>query len=182
MALVAGCQGRTSTEEAPPAPRAIEVHDASGKLTARVVPGHPCRATVDGVELLVGGRPLIAQVGEVRWSGDDDKTGTTLRKDGVAVARIFPAEVLPGAVDVIDPQGIALLRVKAAGDSAPIVSASGAVERVAKRTPKGISVGDVTVTGTDDLLLAALLTAPEAGAEVRGLAACHRLLPIVRGF
>ena len=59
---------------------------------------------------------------------------------------------------------------------------AGAVERVAKRTPQGISVGDVTVTGTDDLLLAALLTAHEAGAEVRGLAACHRLLPIVKGL
>jgi hypothetical protein len=182
VALVAGCQGRSSTEDLPAAPPAIEVHDAKGAVTARVVPGHPCRATVDGVELLVGGRPLVAQVGEIRWAGVDDASGTVLEKDGVAVARIFPADVTPGAVDVIGPDGIALLRVKVDGDSAPVVGASGAVERVAKRTPKGISVGDVTVTGTDDLLLAALLTAPEAGAEVRGLAACHRLLPIVKGF
>jgi hypothetical protein len=181
VALVVGCQGRSSTEDLPATPRAIEVHDASGKVTARVVPGHPCRATVDGIELLVGGRPLIAQVGDVRWSGDDEKTGTTLRKDGVAVVRIFPAEVTPGSVDVIDSQGVALFRVKLDGETAPIVNKSGEVERVAKRTAKAISVGDVTVTGTDDLLLAALLTAPEAGAEVRGLAACHRLLPIVKG-
>ncbi len=182
MALVAGCQGRSSTEEAPSAPRAIEVHAASGKVAARVVAGHPCRATVDGVELLVGGRPLVAQVGNIRWTGEDDSTGTTLQKDGTTVARIFPADVSPVAVDLMGPDGVAIVRIKVSGDTAPVISGAGVLERTARRTPKGISVGDVTVTGTDDLLLAALLTAPEAGAEVRGLAACHRLLPIVKGL
>ena len=48
-----------------------------------------------------------------------------------------------------------------------------------------ISGGDgpkVLVTGTDDALLAAILTAPEAIPEVRGLAACNRLFPSTKAF
>ena len=60
---------------------------------------------------------------------------------------------------------------------------AGVVVRQVVRAPSGITVGPlqpgatVTVTGTDDLLLAAVLSATEAIPEVRGLAACHRLFP-----
>jgi hypothetical protein len=49
--------------------------------------------------------------------------------------------------------------------------------RTATRSATGVTIGDMTVTGTHDLLLAAVLSAPELGPEVRALAACHRLLP-----
>ncbi|MEJ7604278.1 MAG: hypothetical protein WKG01_40840, partial [Kofleriaceae bacterium] len=49
-ALVGACQGRTPS---PPVPRpVIEAKDARGTVTARVTPGHPCRANVDGLEML----------------------------------------------------------------------------------------------------------------------------------
>lgn len=176
-ALIAGCQGKSPSAAPAAGPTAIEVRDAGGAVRARVVPGRPCRATVDGVELLVGGRPLVAMVGAVRWTGRDDVNGTILERDGAPIARIYPTEVTPDTVELLEPSGVALLRVRASDDRARVVSGAGAELRTATRTPTAITVGDLTVTGTTDLLLAAVLSASEAVPEVRGLAACHRLLP-----
>jgi hypothetical protein len=164
LALVACGQERS---EPAPAPRAIEVRDARGEVTARVVPGHPCRATVEGVELLVGGRPLIAQYGSARWTGEDAENGTTFKSDGKPVARIHARQLFDG-------EGIPILRVLPDGG---IANAANQVVRKATATPTGVTVGDLTVTGTDDVVLAAMLGAREASPEVRALAACHFLLP-----
>lgn len=180
LALVAGCQdtsARTGGREVAPASPAIEVHAADGTVTARIVAGHPCRATVDGVDVQIGGRPLVMMVGATRWSGTDDTNGTTLRRDDTQVARIYPADISPDQVAVFDPQGIALVRVARQGETASVASGAGAVLRTVHKAPNGFRVGDMTVTGTNDLLLAAVLSAPEVGSEVRALAACHRLLP-----
>ena len=139
-------------------------------MTARVVIGHPCRATVDGMELIVGGRPLIAQLGSARWTGEDGPNGTTLKKNDAAVARIH-------ANQLFDAEGVPLVRVMDNGD---ISNPAGQIVRkaivMAGFSPT-ITIGDVTVTGTIDVPLAAMLTAPGVGPEIRALAACHYLLP-----
>jgi hypothetical protein len=200
LALATACQSRPS-ESAPARPEAIEVRVA-GALTARVLPGHPCRATVEGLELLVGGRPLIAQLGDARWTGDDGSNGTTLRMNNEVMARILDdrgtpgvsaaegrrgsIDSKPGTLALFDATGIALIRATLDPDGKRVTVAdrAGAVVRYIARTGTGLVVQPVgtapapTVTGTDDLLLAAALTATEALPEVRGLSACHRLFPI----
>ena len=164
------------------------MRDASGAVSARVVPGRPCRATVGDLELLVGGRPLVATQGAVRWTGEDAANGTTLFKDGAPVARYH-------ARQLFDAEGLPILRIMDDGsiaDRASVVVRRAAVVPAATagpgRTPGSaaaptagaVTIGDVTVTGTTDVVLAAMLAAPEAPPAVRALVACHLLLPEAR--
>lgn len=185
LALLASCQGSPSPRKqdegggaAVAGATAIEVRDASGAVTAKVAADRPCRATVDGIELLVGTAPIVATVGAAQWTGDDDNGGTLLKRDGEPVARIAPAAESLG---LFEPNGVGIVRAMLAEDApatvARVVSGKGRVLRTATRTPSGIAVGDRTVTGTDDLLLAAVLAAPEARPEVRAFAACLRAVP-----
>jgi hypothetical protein len=160
---LAGCQ---STDAPKPQPAGIAVVDATGAVVARVIPGHPCRATVEGIELLVGGRPLVAQLGTDRWSGEDAENGTTLRKNDQVVARIH-------AKQLFDANGVPLLRVLDNGD---IVDQANAVARKAVVAADHVTIESLTVTGTTDIAIAAMLTARETVPEVRGLAVCHYLL------
>ena len=145
---------------------AIEVVDATKSVTARVVPGRPCRATVDGIELLVGGRPLVAQIGTDRWTGADASNGTTLRKNDQIVARIH-------AKQIFDANGIPVIRVMDNGD---IADKANALVRKAVVSGNAVTIGELTVTGTTDVAIAAMLTARETVPEVRALAACHYLI------
>lgn len=147
---------------------------AHGATVARVVASRPCRAEIDGNELLIGTDPLVAQVGSTRWSGDDGAGGTTLRKDGAAIARLrdTPDHGTGSGIEVLDPQGGAMLLVTAEG---AISNARGEVLRRAQATRTAIQIGESVVTGTSDLALGVLITAPELIPEVRALAACHRL-------
>jgi hypothetical protein len=163
IAPVFGCQG--STPEAAPPPPAIEARDAQGVVIARVVPGHPCRARVDSVELLVGSTPFVAQHGTDRWTAEDAANGTTFKKNEEAVARLHARQLFDG-------QGIPLLRVLSTGE---IADGASAITRRVVASPQGVTVGDFTVTGTSDLVLAAMLTARETSPEVRALVACHLL-------
>ncbi|MBA3820075.1 MAG: hypothetical protein H0X17_14365 [Deltaproteobacteria bacterium] len=163
IAPVLGCQG--TTPAITPAPTPIEARDAKGVVTARVMPGHPCRATVDDVELLVASAPLVAQVGGDRWSGESGTNGLTLKKNDAPVARLH-------ARQLFDAQGIPLLRVLPGGE---IADAASAIVRHAKASPNAVTVGDFTVSGTSDVVLAAMLTARETSPEVRALVACHLL-------
>jgi hypothetical protein len=174
----AGCQGPSSKgAPAPVAAPSIELHDAKGKVTARVTPGRPCRVTVDDIELMVGTEPLVAQVGDERWTGTDDTNGTTFKRNDATVARMAPSD-RPDEAALFTPEGVAIVRATLEGGSAKLVSGAGAIIGTAAKGPKGITVGDhFTVTGTDDVLLAALLAAQDAPPEVRGLAACRRLFP-----
>ncbi|MEO8703061.1 MAG: hypothetical protein ABI867_23655 [Kofleriaceae bacterium] len=167
--LALGCQSSASAPA--PARRVIEVREADGTISARIVPGHPCRAVVDSRELLVGGRPLVAQLGATRWTGQDLANGTTLSQNDSPVARIH-------AKQLFDAEGLPILRVMDNGD---IVDPTGRVARKATFEGTTVAIGDKKITGltgsTDDLALAAMLTAPGVGAEIRALAACHYLLP-----
>jgi hypothetical protein len=169
LALIAGCQGKSEPDPPRSPPPVIEARSA-GLTVARIVSGHPCRADIDGNELLIGTEPLVAQVGNRRWSGDDTTAGTTLRRDGAAFVRL--ADQQDAGVAVFDPQGSALLLV--AGDGT-ISNARGEVLRRAEPSRVAIKIGDWIVTGTNDLALGAIITAPELIPEVRALAACHRL-------
>jgi hypothetical protein len=184
LALLMSCQGSSSPRKqdegertatpSPTAPAAIEVHDAKGAVTAKVSAQLPCRASVDGIELVVGTRPVVATVGATQWTGDDDNGGTLIKRDGEPVARIAPGA---DSLGLFEPNGVGIVRAMLADNTARVVSGKGRVLRTATRTPSGIAVGDRTVTGTDDLLLAAVLAAPEARPEVRALAACLRAVP-----
>lgn len=167
--LVGGCRCGAEREPAPQ-PAAIEVRSAAGAVLARVVPGRPCRATVEGVELLVGGRPLVAQHGAARWSGEDAPNGTTLRKDGAAVARVH-------ARQLFDAEGLPILRVMEDGSIANRASVIVRRATVAPAPANAVTIGEATVTGTTDVVLAAMLAAPEAPPDVRAMVACHYLLP-----
>jgi hypothetical protein len=173
LALIAGCQGKSEPDPPRPPRPAIEAR-AAGAVVARIVTGHPCRADIEGNELLIGTEPLVAQVGNSRWSGDDAgqdaPPGTTLRKDGAAFVRIHDTQ--DAGVEVFDPRGVAILRVT--GDGA-IANGHGEVLRRAEPARAAIKIGDSVVTGTNDLALGVLITAPELIPEVRALAACHRL-------
>ncbi|MBA3501193.1 MAG: hypothetical protein M4D80_27375 [Myxococcota bacterium] len=160
-----GCQG-TDTSKAQAKPVGIEVLDVTRSVVARVVSGRPCRATVDGVELLVGGRPLVAQVGTDRWTGEDAPNGTTLKKNDQIVARIH-------AKQLFDANGIPIIRVMENGD---IADRANAVVRKAVVGANTVTIDTLTVTGTTDVALAAFLTSRETVPEVRALAACHYLI------
>jgi hypothetical protein len=159
-----GCQ---STDAPKTAPKSAEIEATDdGLVVARVIPGRPCRAIVAGVELLVGGRPLVAQIGADRWTGEDAENGTTLRKNDQIVARIH-------ANQLFDANGIPILRVLDNGD---IVDKANAVARKAVVAGDRITIDSFTVTGTTDIAIAAMLTARETVPEVRALAVCHYLL------
>jgi hypothetical protein len=149
---------------------------ASGTMAVRIVSGHPCRADIDGNELLIGTDPLVTMVGGARWTGAHSDAGTTLSKDGVAVVRVRDRQDL--GIDVFDghPPGAAILSLAGNGE---IANARGEVLRRAEPIQAAVRIGESVVTGTNDLALAVLITAPELIPEVRGLAACHRLF--VRG-
>ncbi|MBX3158865.1 MAG: hypothetical protein KF773_23065 [Deltaproteobacteria bacterium] len=154
--------------------RDISSKAAPGVL-ARVTPGHPCRATVDGVDVIVGGRPLIADVGATHWQGEDAANGTTFKQNGEPAARIH-------ANQLFDQDGIPVLRVAENGD---ISDQTARLLRRARQTPEGVRIEGVVdpsiallVSNTDNLTLAAMLTATrEAAPVLRALAACHYLLP-----
>lgn len=166
-----------------PAPAGVEVRDATGEITARVVLGRPCRAKVEGVELQIGANPLVAMVGNVRWDGVESELDTarevetgrkvTLVRNGLRAAELI---IDGNRIQVMDDQGIAVIRMHVKDDTAPVYDAANTNVRTASRSGTNVTIGDMTVTGTQDLLLAALLTAHELGPEVRALAACHRLL------
>jgi hypothetical protein len=168
MAGAAACQGRAEPDPPrPPAP-VIEARSA-GAIVARIVSSHPCRADIEGNELLIGTLPLVAQVGNVRWSGDEADGGTMLRRDGAPVVRVRDRE---SGIEVFDARGAALLKVTSDG---AISNALGETLRRAEPSRTAIRIGEAVVTGTSDVALGVLITAPELIPEIRGLAACHRL-------
>lgn len=182
--VFAACQGASSAPPAQAAARAtIEVRDAQGTLTAKITPGHPCRVALDGIDMQIGGRPLVAMHGSSRWTGEDAANGTTFRKNDEIVARIH-------AKQLFDDEGIPLLRVMDNGD---IVDPTGRIARKATLIPapgpgstpeiavtNAAGRRDFTLTGLtgtpDDLALAAMVTATSVPSELRALAVCHYLL------
>ncbi|CAN5700719.1 hypothetical protein BH11MYX2_BH11MYX2_20860 [soil metagenome] len=188
IVLLSACQGSTATPasaqgsdapnaaEAPPRPVLVEAKDSTGKIVARVAPSTPCEVTIEGLSLDVD-RRLSADNGPIKYTSAATNGDLTLLKDGQAFARI--GEPTPNELALFDDQGIASIRVSVSGGDAVVRDKAGSPVRELRRSGPSIiissSAGDITVTGTSDLLLAAVLTATEASLEVRALAACHRM-------
>ena len=155
------------------------MRDSQGKSLAEMHSGDPCRATIGPVEMIIGGGPpLVAQVGNDRWTGEAASNGTQLSRGVEHIARVFPVND-PTQVSVLDNEGIAMLRVQVSGGDASLSNAGGQRLRSLHTKVGGEIVSDpvaFTATGTNDLVLVALLTAPELQPEVRMLAACQRVL------
>jgi hypothetical protein len=184
LLLLASCQGSPASQQSERAPNAvavpaaIEVRDRAGTVLASVSPALPCRARVDGSsELVVAGRPVDITLGNIHWTADDDNGGTLVKRDGEVVARIAPATGSSDELGGFRAVGVASGRAMLADGAARVIDGQRVVLRTATRTPSGITAGDRTVTGTDDVLLAAILSAPEVAPEVRALAACLRAAP-----
>ncbi len=126
--------------------------------------------------MIAGGPPFVAQLGSTRWTGATGRNGTTLSRDGAQKLRLFP-ESDRAALGVFDPTGTAIVQIDATGDRAQVHDAGGVPLRTLTKRGDAIAItGGPSVTGTDDLMLAALLTSPELTAESRALLACDRLL------
>ena len=102
------CQGKQ--EPPPPAAASVQVRDSSGVLVAELRPIRPCRGSIGPVDLIVGGPPLVANLGSTEWKGSAADNGTTLYRDGQPVVRVFPTGD-PKTVSVLDLHGIALARI-----------------------------------------------------------------------
>lgn len=156
----------------------VQAKDADGKVIAELRPLRPCRASVHGDEMIVGGPPILSQVADTTWTGSTTtENGTTYSKGTDRIARVFPIRD-PAKAAVLDMEGVAMVRIAVTGDKATVADASTAPIRNLTRLGGTISIDAprMTVSGTDDLVLAALLTAPELVPEVRMLAACERVL------
>jgi hypothetical protein len=172
-----GCQGKAK-ESPPPAPSVVEVRDATSAVIAQLRPGHPCRATIGPVELIVGGPPLVAQHGEDHWTGEVATNGITLLRGSERIARLFPVGD-SHAEAVLGVDGIALARITATATEAMVSNGGGTLlRRLSLTTPSTITIDapKLSVSGTTDLVLAALISAPELVPEVRMLSACERVL------
>jgi hypothetical protein len=188
IALLSACQGGNATTaqaagsaapsapEAPKKPEVVTLKDATGKVVSRVAPSTPCEVTIEGLSLDVDQR-LAADNGPIKYTSAVANGELTLLKDGQAFARI--GEPNPNELALFDDQGVAAIRVAVSGGDAIVRDQAGSPVRELRRSGTSIiissSAGDMTVTGTSDLLLAAVLTATEASPEVRALAACHRM-------
>jgi hypothetical protein len=177
LVVLAGCKESPSKITPPAEVVSVVVQDNGGAILAELRPGHPCRATIGPQELIVGGPPLVATLGTTKWTGATEVNGTTLSRDAEPIARVFPVgDAASGAV--FDLHGVAQLRVAVAGQTATVQDkASIPVRTLTRAAGKITSSGPaLSITGTDDLILAALLSAPELLPEVRMLAACERVL------
>lgn len=179
LAALSGCQDKS--REAPPAPPAVlgdvKVVDPQGTVLAELKQIRPCRVTIGPQEMIVGGPPIQSTVGTTTWTGNDDVNGTTFTRDGERIARLFPlADPHGGAV--FDLHGAAQVRIKVTGQVASVENKSGAMIRKLTLADGTITASDpaLTITGTDDLVLAGLLSASELLPEIRMLAACERVL------
>jgi hypothetical protein len=170
-----GCQTKADPPAVDPTVM-VEVRDGT-KVVASVRPGRPCRASIGPLEMIIGGPPLISQLGDTRWSGKGGANGTTLEREGDPVVRIFPVNDR-STVGVFDLNGVAMLRAQATPAGATVSDAASRPLRMLAMTGSTIKTDhpELVVTGTHDVLLASVLTAPELSPEVRMLAACERVL------
>jgi hypothetical protein len=182
LLLLAACQSK-QPPAAPPAPVSIEVKDAEGRVVAELKPIRPCRGSIAPFgELIVGGPPIQATEGSAQWIGNTAPNGTTYEKNGERLARLYPIND-PKSAAVLDMHGVAQVRIQVDGDKATVQNGAGMPMRNLSKGEAGsagpsvvVDQPSLTVTGTDDLVLAGLLSAPELVPQVRILAACERVL------
>lgn len=177
LVVLASCKESPSKLTQPAEVVSVVVKDTAGLTVAELRPGHPCRATIGPQEMIVGGPPLVATLGSTKWTGAKAENGTVLTRDAEPIARVFPVGD-PQTGSVFDLKGIAQVRIAVADKTATVQNRASIPVRNLTRAGDTITSSDpkLTITGTDDLILAALLSAPELLPEVRMLAACERVL------
>jgi hypothetical protein len=176
VAVLAGCKDAPGKLD-PPAADPVVIRDDAGNVVAELQPTRPCRATIGAAEMIVGGPPLVAPVGSTQWTGSTEPNGTVLHRDGERIARVYPVGD-PSSAAVFDLKGIAQARIEVTGQTATVENGASVTVRRLRADGSTITTDDpaLTVTGTSDLVLAALLSARELLPEVRMLAACERVL------
>jgi len=172
---LAACQAKDAP---PPVPRAIEARDGSGALVASLVPGRPCKVSIGlggALAMDVTGPPLAAEVAGVHWTGDHRDNGTTLARAGAMVARVYGHD---STLSLFDPAGVPIVRLDERGGAVEVSDAGRRLLRHVTRKADAFTVDSpaLTVTGTGDAELVALLVSPELQPELRMLAACERVL------
>jgi hypothetical protein len=173
---ILGCRGGT---EVPTLPRIvpIEVSDATS-VVAMVRPDRPCRASVGPIELIVGKEPFVAELGETEWTGERGSAGMFFLENGRKIARVFP-ETDPQRATIFGQTGEPIVTIEANGSGGAIISdGAGRVLRTLTLMTSSIAVDKPheMITGTRDIVLAAMIAAQELEPEVRMLAACDRVL------
>jgi hypothetical protein len=166
-----GCQG-SSPRSSEAATSLVEVRDAKGTVVDSVQKGKPCRTQFEGTQLEVQDGKLAA--GSAHWTTEKRPNGTAMMKDGEMVARMveLQEEKRAARVEFYDPKGIAIVRVSRLDGYLSVGDAGSRRVRQGNSGSDVITVGDLYVSGTDDLLLAGVVTATEVPPEVRALAVC----------
>jgi hypothetical protein len=180
LLAVLGCQ--TKSEKAPEVPKIVEVRDEHDVSVASIhpgQPGRPCHAQLTGKDLVVDDKPSL-ESGGATWTTEKRQNGLAMLKDGQLVARIVEPPVEDGSVghiDVVDPNGVALVRIDRDHSRITVATAGGIRLREGRSLGqnKPIQIGSASITGTDDRLLAALIAAPEVPPEIRAIYACTEL-------
>jgi len=151
----------------------VEVHDATGTLTARVAMGSPCKATFGTTELVIGPQPLEAE--GAKWTWSQSEGGLAIQKDGVQFARWIVREEMTkgGNAQALDANGVAFVRISRIVSSIYVSTAGGVKLRNGEfHKDQPFVIGDVTVTGAGDGYNAALIASPEIPIAVRAIAMC----------
>jgi hypothetical protein len=158
------------------------VRDPGGTTTFELgVAGTTCTAKLADGALTIARDGDATKITGAPITIERTATGDQLARGDVRVARIWRDPARPGKVDVLDPDGIALVRVSVSGAQASLVDAARTqVARIVFEGGRFVAkdARDAVlayVTGGDSEL-AALLVAP-LPPDVRAVAACDRLLP-----
>jgi hypothetical protein len=172
LVALLGCQEKS--EKAPEPPKIVEVRDDHAATVARIQAGPPCRATFGGSELVVDAKSSLESAG-VKWTTEERGRDWAILKDGQLFARIVDSDEdrSAGHTEVIDPHGVAIVRVNELHQQITVANAGGVRLRAGAGLP--LAIGGMTITGTNDLRLAALVASPEVAPEVRALFACNAL-------
>ncbi|MCE9578111.1 MAG: hypothetical protein K8W52_33605 [Deltaproteobacteria bacterium] len=178
-----------STRPTAPAPAPLTtVRDPLGQVVAEVRldgDGARCGVRVDQVALEVvrDGAATTASPGTAGAALrlEPGPAGDVITSDGARSARIYRDPARPGHVDILDNDGVAMVRIAIDGDGATLVDASRAAVARARKDGGRIVVDDpdgraLAYVSGDDLEVAALLVASAVPPDLRGLAACDRLL------
>lgn len=171
---VLGCHHEADAP-APPPVVMIEVRDATSVI-ASVRPDRPCRASVGPIEMIVGKDPFVSDLGETHWTGSAYGSGMFFLENDLKVARLAPEA--GDHATIFDQTGEVIVQVDAGAGSATVTNGAGRLVRTLTRRGDAIAATapPVTITGTQDFVLAALISAQELEPEIRMLAACDRVL------
>jgi hypothetical protein len=149
----------------------LAIGKSGDQCVARVGDDTTLTLTRKGDATTIAGAPITIQ---------RTAAGDQYLRDGARVARVWRDPARPGHVDVVDPDGIALTRIDAAGAVATLADKAGGITahvvfEGGRFVTKDSHDAVLAYVKGGDAELAALLTAP-LPPDLRALAACDRLM------